>query len=167
MKGKSVVTMVILILGLSPCYAQNQVNKTASEIKELDHELERALSKNDVATLDRILADDYVEIDAQGGVTKKAKVIELARMRAAAPRGVMIGPDKTVNDLTIRLYGGSALVIGRTTIRYQFMENQTASPQAPSQNPVTINQERFIRSYAKVGRRWQLVAWQTTAIAKR
>lgn len=167
MKSKSVIALVALILGLSPCYAQNQVNKTDSVIKELERELELALAKDDIATLERILANDYVEIDAQGGVKKKAEVIELARMRAAAPRGVMIGPDKTVNDLTIRLYGGSALVIGRTTIRYQFMENQTASPQAPSQNPLTIDQERFIRSYAKVGRRWQLVAWQTTAIAKR
>ena len=166
MKSKSVIAIVVLILGLSPCYAQNQVNKADSLIKELERELELALAKNDIAILDRLLADDYVEIDAQGGVRKKAEVIELARL-AAAPRGVMIGPDKTVNDLTIRLYGDSALVIGRTTIRYQFMENQTSSPQAPSQNPVTINQERFIRSYAKVGRSWQLVAWQTTAIAKR
>jgi hypothetical protein len=167
MKNTSVVAIVILILGLSPCYAQNQLNKTDSVIKELEGELELALSKDDIATLDRILADDYVEIDAQGGTKKKAEVIELARLRAAAPRGVMIGPDKTVNDLTIRLYVDSALVIGRTTVRYQFMENQTSSPQAPSQNPITINQERFIRSYAKVDGRWQLVAWQTTAMAKR
>jgi ketosteroid isomerase-like protein len=167
MRSRSVVAIVALILVLSPGYAQNQVNKTDSVIKELEHELERALLKNDIATLERILADDYVQIDAQGGVKKKAEVIELARMRAAAPRGVMIGPDKTVNDLTIRLHGDSALVIGRTTIRYQFMENQISSPQAPSQNPLTIDQERFIRSYAKMGRRWQLVAWQTTAIAKR
>ena len=167
MKGKSVVAIVALILGLSPYYAQNQVNKTDSVIKGLERELELALSKDDINTLDRIFADDYVEIDAQGGVKKKPEVIELARMRAAAPRGVMIGPDKTINDLTSRLYADSALVIGRTTIRYQFMENQTSSPQAPSQNPLTIDQERFIRSYAKVGQRWQLVAWQTTAIAKR
>jgi hypothetical protein len=167
MRSRSVVAIIALILVLSPGYAQNQVNKTDSVIKELEHELERALLKNDIATLERILEDDYVEIDAQGGVKKKAEVIELARMRAAAPRGVMIGPDKTVDELTIRSHGDNALVVGRTTIRYLFMENQISSPQARSQNPVTIDQERFIRSYAKVGRRWQLVAWQTTAIAKR
>ncbi|HEV2826139.1 MAG TPA: nuclear transport factor 2 family protein [Pyrinomonadaceae bacterium] len=167
MNSKSVVAVVALILVLLPCHAQNQVNKTDSVIKGLERELELALSKDDIATLDRILVDDYVQIDAQGGVTRKAKVIELTRMRAAAPRGVMIGPEKTVDELTIRSYGDSALVFGRTTIRYQFMEDQTSPSQAPAQNPVTINQERFIRSYAKVGGRWQLVAWQITAIAKR
>ena len=167
MSSKSVVAIVALILVLSPCQAQNQENKTDSVIKELERELARALLKNDSATLDRILADDYVEINAQGGVKKKADVIALARAADAVPRGVMIGPEQTIDDLTIRLHGDSALVVGRTTIRYQFMENQISSTDAPSQNPPTIDQQRFIRTYAKVDRRWQLVAWQTTAIAKR
>ena len=95
MRGRSVVAIVALILVLSPGYAQNQVNKTDSEIKELERELGRALLKNDSATLDRILADDYVGIDAQGGIKKKVDVVALARAAGAVPRGVMIGPEKT------------------------------------------------------------------------
>jgi hypothetical protein len=167
--SKSVVAIVVLMLSLSPCLAQTAHSQTDSTmtIKQLDRELERALLKNDTVTLDRILADDYFEIDAQGGIKNKAEVIELARAHGAVPRSVMVGPETSVDDLTIRIHGDSALVVGRTTIRYQFMENQVLSPDAQSQTPANIHQERFSRTYAKVGPRWQLVAWQTTAIAKR
>jgi len=166
MTGKFVVAILGLVLILSPTYAQNQGKSGELEIKKLERELEAALLKGDSVTLDRILGDDYIEIDAQGNVKRKADVIAVSRARSA-PRGVSLGPEKTVDDLTIRLYGDSALVVGRTTIRYQFMENQTLSTQPQSQNPVTVDQERFIRSYSKVSGSWRLVAWQTTFIAKR
>lgn len=167
MTSKLVFAVLGLVLTLSPCYAQNQKNMSELVIKKLERELEAALLKGDNTTLDRILADDYIEIDAQGGVKRKPDLIKVARAMGAAPRGITLGPEKSVDDLTIRLHGDNALVAGRTTIRYQFMEYQTSSSQTQSQNPVTIDQERFIRSYSKVGARWQLVAWQTTSIAKR
>ena len=167
MISKIVIAVLGLVLTLSPCYAQNQGNKSELVIKKLERELEAALLKGDSVELDRILADDYIEINAQGGVKKKADVIAVARAMRAAQRGVTLGPDKTVDDFTIRLHGDNALVVGRTTIRYQFMEYQTSSSQTQSQGPVTVDQERFIRAYSKVDGRWQLVAWQTTSIAKR
>jgi len=92
--------------------------------------------------------------------------MRVAGAMSAGPRGVSIGPDTSVDELTVRLHGDSALVVGRTTIRYQFMEYQTTGPQKQTHNPVTIDQQRFIRTYVKTSGRWQLVAWQTTAIAK-
>jgi ABC-type uncharacterized transport system auxiliary subunit len=169
MRCKSLVAIVALMMSLSPCFAQTAPNQSDSTmiIKQLDRELERALLKSDIPTIDRILAADYIEIDAQGGVKGKADVIALARSVGKVSRGVMVGPEKSVDDLTIRFHDGNALVAGRTTIRYQFMENQVLSPEAHSQNSANVYQERFIRTYAKVARRWQLIAWQTTAIAKR
>jgi uncharacterized protein DUF4440 len=164
---KIIVAVLGLFLTLSHCYAQNQGSKNELVIKKLERELEAALSKGDYATLDRILADDYIEITAQGDVKKKADIIAVARSMSAGPRGIMLGPEKTVDELNVRFHGDSALVVGRTTIRYQFMEYQRSSSQTPSQNPVTVDQERFIRAYAKVDGRWRLVASQTTSIAKR
>lgn len=165
MTSKIVVAVLGLVLSLSPSYGQNQRNNSELTIKKLESELEAALLKGDAVELDRILADDYIEIDTQGGVKKKADLLAVARARSAV-RAIRLDPERTVDDLTIRLYGDNALVVGRTTIRYQFMENQTSTPETQSQNPVTVNQERFIRSYSKVGGRWQLVAWQTTLVAK-
>jgi hypothetical protein len=147
--------------------SRQQVNASEKAIKQLELELETALSKGDSGTLDRIFADDYVEIDAQGGLKTKTDALALARARSAGPRGVSVGPEISVDGLTILIHGDSAAVVGRTTIRYQFMENETSSPPTQSQTPANVNQERFIRSYSKIGGRWQLITRQTTSIAKR
>ena len=167
MTSKILVAVLGLVLTLSLCSAQNRKNNGEQAIKTLERELEAALLKGDSITLDRILADDYIEINPQGDVRKKADLMTVARAMSAGPRGVSIGPETSVDELTVRLYGDSALVVGRTTIRYHFMEYQTTSPQTQTQNPVTIDQQRFIRTYLKVSGRWQLVTLQTTAIAKR
>lgn len=150
-----------------PAGKSKQVNANEKAIRQVERELETALLNGDSATLDRILADDYVEIDVQGGVKKKTDVLALARARSAGPRGASVGPEIKVDGLTIRIHGDSAAVVGLTTTRYQFMENVTSAPQTQSQTPTNVNQERFIRSYAKVDGRWQLITWQTTSIAKR
>ncbi len=163
MIGKTIIAALGLVITF--WYGQNQSANPNQAIQKLERELEAALLKGDSATLDRILAEDYVEITAQGVVKKKADVIKVARAMSAAPRGVMLGPEKTVDELTTRFHGETALVTGRTTIRYQFMNYQT-SGQPPSQSPTTTDQERFIRVYSKISGRWLLTAWQTTSIPK-
>ena len=60
---------------------KSKLNVNASEkaIRQVERELETALLNGDSAMLDRILADGYVEIDAQGGIKKKIDVLALAR----------------------------------------------------------------------------------------
>ena len=166
MKSKVVVALLGLVLSLSASYAQGPGNKAELSVKKLERELEEALTKGDTNAIDRLLAEDYFEIDARGRIKKKADVLASARAVSARPAAVIVGPDKTVDELTIRQHGDCALVSGRTTIRYQFMEYQTSGSQPPTQNPVSIDQERFTRIYAKTGGRWRLVAWQTTSIPK-
>ncbi len=166
MMSKVVVALLGVVLSLSAGHAQTPANKTESGIKTVERELEDALAKGDVNTLDRVLAEDYFEIDARGRVKKKANVLAIARAISSRPPAIMVGPEKTVDELTIRQHGNCALVSGRTTIRYQFMEYQTSGSQTPSQRPVSIDQERFTRIYSKASGRWQLVAWQTTSIPK-
>lgn len=165
MTRKIVAAIMCAVLSLMACYAQNQGTDEGT-IKKLEGELEAALMKGDSKTLEDILADDYIQIDAQGGLKKKADVVGLARSMSGVQRGVAVGPDKKVDEFTVRIHGDSALVVGRVTTRYQFMEYQTVNPQSQSQNPVTIDQERFIRVYSKAGNRWRLISWQTTGIAK-
>jgi ketosteroid isomerase-like protein len=166
MTSKIVFLTLGLILTLSPCRGRSQANNNEAAIKRLESELEAALLKGDAVALERILADDYVEIDARGAMKKKSDVIAAAHAKSAAPHSVSVGPTRTVDDLKILFHGDGALVTGRTTISYPFMENQTSSSQAQLQNPVTADQERFMRSYAKINGHWQLVAWQTTFVGK-
>jgi hypothetical protein len=167
MTRKIGAALMCAVFSLMACYAQNGGNNEVT-IKKLESELEAALVKGDAKTLDGILSDDYIQIDAQGSLKKKADVIGLARSMSGVNKGVSVGPEKKVDELSISIHGDSALVVGRITTRYQFMEYQRVGPPpAQSQDPVAIDQERFIRVYSKVGARWQLISWQTTAIAKR
>jgi hypothetical protein len=167
MISKIVAAALGLVLTFA-CYGQNRNDSNEMTIKKLESELEAALSKSDSKALNEIIADDYIQIDAQGGLKKKADVIGLARSMSGVQSGVSIGPEKKVDEFAIRIHGDSAIVVGRVTTRYQFMEYQRVGPpQSPSQDPVAIDQERFIRIYSKISGRWQLLAWQTTGIAKR
>ena len=66
MIDKGAIAIMVLILSLFPGSAQK--TDSSMTIQQLDREVERAVLKNDIAALDRILAEDYLEIDAQGGV---------------------------------------------------------------------------------------------------
>ena len=94
MISKTVIAALGLVITFF-WYGQNQSAQQA--IQKLERALETALSKGDSAALDRIMAEDYIEINAQGVVRKKADVIAAYRAIRAAPRGVMLGPEITVD----------------------------------------------------------------------
>ena len=164
MRVKAIVATLGLVVSLASVQAQNQANADYLTIKNLDSDLVEALEKGDQVLLARLVSDDYLEIDAQGNQKDKSGVLALARARKAAS-GQTVGPEITVDNFTVRLYQNTAIVSGRTTITYLVVDYQTSSPQ--TQNPAAVDQERFIRVYAKTGKRWQLISWQTTYLAKR
>lgn len=163
MKTLRILAFVVLIANVG--VAQNDMTKTEDALRELDSKLSDALNKGDPAALDQILADDYVEIDTRGLITGKSDLMALARARAAAPRSKSVGPEVTIDDTKLRTYGDTAVLVGRTTTRYQFMNYQTV-PGASTPAPDTVIQERFMKVYAKRVGRWQLIASMKTAIAK-
>jgi ketosteroid isomerase-like protein len=90
------------------------VAKVEQELIQLERHWSAAYLKHDTATVDRILADEYVGIDGRGIITNKAQEIE----EAEAPKpGDPVPPftvlDETVTDMKVRLYGNVAVVNGR------------------------------------------------------
>ena len=167
MKLVIMLTLGFLIPAAIFSRGQERVRKTEELVKEIDRQLAAALLQGDSASVDRILADEYIEINAQGLVRHKRDVMAILSARASAPRSKSAGPEITVDQTTLRIYGDTAILIGLMTTRYQHMEYQT-SPQ-PSQLAAQTfsDQERFMKVYSKLNGRWQLVASQTTAITKR
>lgn len=135
-------------------------------VKNIDQKLEAALSTNDTALLDEIVADDYVEINAQGEKSNKVQVLAVARARNSPSAGHSVGPERNVTEQTIRTHGNTAVVLSMISTKYRFMEYQTSGP-PPAQAPEMIDQERRMRVYSRSGSGWQLVAQQTTAIPRR
>lgn len=167
MKLVIMFSLAVLIPAAIFSRSQERVTKTEELVKETDRKLTAALLQGDSASVDRILAGDYIDINAQGLVRHKRDVMATVSARASAPRAISIGPEITVDETKLRIYGDTAILIGRTTTRYQHMEYQTSPEAAQLPAPTAIDQERFMKVYAKLNGRWQLVASQATAIAKR
>jgi ketosteroid isomerase-like protein len=70
-----------------------------------------AYGQNDVAALDRILAEDFVFTSSRGIVVRKAQ--ELSDIRS----GEMKTEAASVAELEVRLRGRAAVVTGRATLK--------------------------------------------------
>jgi len=124
MRSIFLVTVLALVVSLSAI--TQTINKSASnkpasggkveeELMQMERDWAAAYIKHETAVISRILADDYIGIDGRGIFTNKAQEIE----EAAAPPAGTPPPARqvltdTVTDMKVRLYGDSAVVIGRT-----------------------------------------------------
>ena len=141
------------------------MTKTEEVIKQLDGKLTAALHKGDSASVDALLADNYVEVNAQGQALSKSDVLTMVRARASVPRSTSIGPEIS-EETKIHVIGETAIIIGLKTTKYPHMEYQTVPQPVQTPAPVALNQERFIKVYVKVSGHWQLVAFQTTLVVR-
>ncbi|OLE53524.1 MAG: hypothetical protein AUG51_12605 [Acidobacteria bacterium 13_1_20CM_3_53_8] len=117
-------------------------------IRQLENERREALLHNDAAYFERVLAEDYMGTNQAGQVSNKAQTV--ANTRSGNPHFDSL----SYNDLNVRIYGNTAVVSGRATIKGQD-NGQDISGQA-----------RFLRVYVKRQGRWQLVAFSTTRMAQ-
>lgn len=110
--------------------------KIESPISKLEKQLFTALSEQDTATCERILAPDFLGTEADGAVVTKADLIAKAK---AAP--VATTPPQ---DINVRLVGTTRIVTGQTTW---------------NQKP-----QRFTAVWLQRQARWQLVSWHSSPL---
>ena len=117
----------------------------AEEIQAMETRWNEARAHADVATLDRILVDDWTVTHANGTTDSKAKY--LADLRSGARK--FSGP-VTVSDFVVRAYGDTAVAAGS------------------SQSTVTLNGQpqggalHFTRVYVKRNGAWRMIVTQAT-----
>lgn len=127
----------------------NDNSETSQLILRLENEGRDATLKNDIEANDRLLADNWVNINPDGSVTTKATLMKLLKGSAFAIMSI------DNDEVMVRVYGDdgdAAVVTGRsTTKRGQGSE-------------VITRQVRFTRVYAKNKGRWQVVSAHNTLI---
>lgn len=116
-------------------------------INELEEEGRRATLKNDVQATERLLADDWMNTNANGSVTTKPQLIGLLK---STPFNFLSIED---DEVKIRTYEGSAVVTGRSVRKRSGQDGKAIAQQF-----------RFTRVYVKRDGRWQVVAAQSTPI---
>ena len=78
--------------------------KAEQQVAQLERDWSAAFLRHDIATIDRLLADDYVGTDGRGIITNKAQELEEARApRPGDPSPPFVILDETVTDLKVRI----------------------------------------------------------------
>jgi Domain of unknown function (DUF4440) len=144
------VWLVALLLAGGWCTAAETDGPTRSEaddVMKTEEARVTALDNGDVATLDRILAEDIRYVHASGMVDTKATFLDAIRS------GKLHYIEWHPNRLHVRVLGDTALVEGGYAVRVSDTRMQAT--------PFNIN-ILVLSVYARRDGRWQQVAWEST-----
>ena len=119
------------------------------EMLKVEEAWSRAIATNDVRGMDAHTADDWVIVDTNGSVSKKAGFM------AAVINGDLVHDGLTLDPDTVRVYGDTAIVSGiaRSSGTYKGQRFST--------------HERSTDLFVRQDGRWRCVFTQLTAIGAR
>lgn len=115
---------------------------------KLEKQFTAAIVKNDPEAIGRFVTDDWIIIDADGGIIDKERFLGVIKSGALAHE--MMEPD----DICIRVYGDSAVVTALTRTKGKFMGQQFST------------QERSTDVFVRLDGGWRCVLSQLTRFAK-
>jgi ketosteroid isomerase-like protein len=117
------------------------------EVLQADEARVEALLANDFAALEQLLADDLTYVHSNGMLDTKESYI--GGLRSGRSRYLTMD----MSDVQVRSLGDTALINAKFNARVKVGDHEV--------NP----QPRVLIVYAKRDGRWQMAAWQSTAIA--
>jgi ketosteroid isomerase-like protein len=119
------------------------------ELLELEKEFADAIVKNDPEAIRRVVTDDWIIIDADGGIVSRERFLGV--MKSGALTHEMMESD----DMRVRVYGDSAVVTALTQTKGRFMGQEFST------------HERATDFFVKVDGRWRCVLTQLTGFTKK
>jgi ketosteroid isomerase-like protein len=125
---------------------QNSNSNVAAELQEIEDQLVAAWVAGDPTFHERVLADDWGVIDAQGRMRNKAEVLE--EMFRPGERSIT----GRIDDVNVRPYGDWAIVTGKTHVAGRYEGNDIK---------ITL---RFMDVFRRRDGNWQVVASQATLL---
>ena len=157
---KTLLTLALLACS-SYLYAQTAVSPSTSAsavaatpslstkeqvVAAVERQRFAAQVSKDYAALDKLLADDLHYTHSSGATDNKASYIQSIRDGKSKYDAI------DVQELTVRLYGNTAIINGVCLIKAM-------------NNGETINTRlRYTDAYVKKGNQWQLVTWQSVKL---
>lgn len=152
MKQTILFTVLALAFSVTAFAETTQTSNDGSveqTIRQLENENREATLKNDASVFERLLADDWLNTNANGTVTTKAQLMSLVKS------GTFKISSLEYDDVMVRAYKDAAVVTGRST-----------STRMGQDNKVITGQVRFTRVYVKRDKGWQVVSAQSTPIPR-
>jgi ketosteroid isomerase-like protein len=116
------------------------------EIENLESQWRAALMQNDVATINRLLADDYLGINPNGTLETKADA--LAERRAGTTKISSIDPI----NLKVRVYGDTAVVTSQVQVQGRDGDRDISG------------RYHYTRVYSRRSGEWKVVSFEASRI---
>ncbi len=117
------------------------------EIEGLEQDWRQALISSNVTALDRLLADDYLGVTANGTLETKADLLALRR------GGTVRISELNLSDLKIRVYGDTAVVTSRAELT------------GTNGGTDISGHYRYTRVYNRREGQWRIVSFEASRIA--
>ena len=154
MKQWLLLTVAVLV-AFSAALGQTQGKKSTggsveSILMQMERDWSQAYLKADLAAIERIEAADYTYIDSQATAGDRSQ--DLAELKS----GVWKAQSDSVDELKVRVFGNTAVVTGRNTLKGAQYKGKDMS-----------GQYRFTDVFAQRDGRWQAVATHISKIAAR
>src|SRR6476646_2101614 len=144
------IALLSFAFGQSPTAQQSANSTSEQEVRQMIEKYRTAILQRDIATLEKIWADDYVFVNATGDVLSKRE--RLANIKSGATTLDSINEEENV---TVRVYQNSAVTTSRVTIKGQYGGQPTSG------------QYRSTHVWVKGPAGWQLVSNQLTALPQK
>jgi ketosteroid isomerase-like protein len=141
---RAVLVGAAALLAAAPAYSQTP-NANEQAVLKAYRALDQAQFKKDRATMERLMADDYVYTHSNGAVNDKAADIK------ETMSDDIKWTDTRSDDLKVRTYGNVAVVTGQVTLTGS-AKNYVPGPR------------RFTEIWIKRDGRWKNIGGQTTLV---
>lgn len=109
------VFVTLFVLCAAPSYGgllprRGDKHEQHKEVEAIEYQWRQAMLNNNLGDMDKLLADDYIAITANGTIETKAQAI------AARRAGTLRITRMDISDTKVRIYGDTAVVTSRAEI---------------------------------------------------
>ncbi len=145
---KRVLIVVLFFVALLPLIGQEGNSASQAEIQKIEKEFGAAILKNDPDAIGQFLADDWIIVDASGGIIDRPRFLEVVRSGALSHQSM------DSDDVRVQVHGNAATVTALTTTKGKYMGQDFTT------------RERATDVFVKEQGRWKCVISQLTTVAK-
>jgi ketosteroid isomerase-like protein len=146
--GKPLLVTMLLVIGAPRAHALFPHHEnTHKEIEGLELDWRQAQLSNNVSEVDRLLADDYLGISANG--TLETKADELTRRRSGSLHITQLD----LSDIKVRIYGDTAVVTSKADLVGKNGDRDISG------------RYRYTRVYSNKDGQWRIVSFEASKVA--